>query len=268
MQNESSNNRPSLAGDLATLAGRERSRLGEPPTAEQLLAYRDGTLSAEDADRIADWLAVDPRWADVYLELDASAENVADPRGESTPEVDAAWQRFEATLESDETTHVERPVASGGRFPWHSTNTFRNVWGIAALLTVAVGLGWWWVGPSSPLLTGSTLLVTVDGTVTRGAEDLRFDPEHTSVTFRVPHGRLAEVVPDLAQGGIIELRDSSEVSIARRGFDAVETAVDLDLEVPVAALHRGRTYRLVIGPKLGSVEVSWMEAIYELDLDD
>jgi hypothetical protein len=77
-----------------------REELGEPPTPEELLAYRDGRLSPEERDRMEDRLAVWPDAARTLADI-AAFPNVEPAPG--TPElsdddITARWQSFRQRL--------------------------------------------------------------------------------------------------------------------------------------------------------------------------
>lgn len=91
-----------LSEDLAVLAEEQRLKLGEPPTIEQLIAYRDGRLSEDEADRIRDRLAVDPEWAAIYLDL-ACFPDLDLPVADSDADIDDAWQKLLPKLKLSET---------------------------------------------------------------------------------------------------------------------------------------------------------------------
>jgi len=118
----------------AIMAAR-REELGEPPSPEELLAYRDGRLEPEKRARLETAMALHPDAARALADLAAFPDVEAAP---GTPEiteedVTARWQAFQKRL-------PERPAvapdvsprrASRRRFPWR-----------AAAALVLFGFGW------------------------------------------------------------------------------------------------------------------------------
>jgi len=134
--------RPKLTDDLAALAADERSRLSEPPTAEQLLAYRDGGLPEEEAERIRDRLAIDPEWASIYLDLlrssdPGAAAGESRESGAADAEVDEAWRLFRAKLDRDAMSEMP---------PWRRSLSPLL---LAAMVVLGLGLGWFLIGRSA-----------------------------------------------------------------------------------------------------------------------
>ena len=114
-----------MIGDLAALAKDERSRLGEPPTVEQLVALRDGELPEAEADRLRARLAVDPERAALYLELKRFAQGSGP--GEATPgfdtdaDVDEAWRELVPKLGQGDPSDTDS--GQGDSFPPSSFGT-------------------------------------------------------------------------------------------------------------------------------------------------
>jgi hypothetical protein len=125
----------------AIMAAR-REELGEPPSPEELLAYRDGRLEPEERGRLEAAIALHPDAARALADLAAFPEVEAAP---GTPEVTdedvtARWQAFQQRLpERPSSAGAGRaaPIAPGPRSPRRR----RAVWLPAAAL-VLFGLGW------------------------------------------------------------------------------------------------------------------------------
>lgn len=149
------------SNDLAALAEDERRRLGEPPTAEQLIAYRDGELPEAEAERIRDRLAVDPEWAAIYLDLkrsDAEVLAAEVPGGAvSDAEVDGGWRALAVEMGSAApaiAAFEQEPaeIPTGRR-----RQPYRRFLAMAATLVFGLGLVWFLAGPDrqEPLPDGS-----------------------------------------------------------------------------------------------------------------
>jgi hypothetical protein len=121
----------------------KREELGEPPSPEELLAYRDGRLEPEERARLEAAIALHPDAARALADLAAFPEIEAAP---GTPElteedVTARWQAFQKRL-------PERPAsgaASGERPPTATpgprvSRHRRSPW-LAAAALVLFGLG-------------------------------------------------------------------------------------------------------------------------------
>ena len=116
---------------------RKREELGEPPTPEDLLAYRDGRLDPAARQLLEAKIAVYPEAARALADLAAFPDIAPGP---DTPELsdaqmDASWEVFRQRLEK-----VPRPPVSLTRrsvprrpIPWQ--------WVAAAVLLLSIGLG-------------------------------------------------------------------------------------------------------------------------------
>jgi hypothetical protein len=98
----------------------------EPPTAEEMFAYSDGTLPAEEAARVWERLQQYPELARAYTEpFPAAGAEAGDPHHLSGDEIGRRWESFRTRI----------PEERGGRviqFP-------RTLSSIAAVLILALG---------------------------------------------------------------------------------------------------------------------------------
>lgn len=121
------------------IMARKREELGEPPTPEELLAYRDGRLDPAARERLEARIAVYPEAARALADLAAFPD--VDP-APGTPalsdeEIDAGWDAFRRRLET-----LPRPGPIPirqipGRSIWRST----GLQAAAAILLLSIGLG-------------------------------------------------------------------------------------------------------------------------------
>ncbi|MEM7586192.1 MAG: hypothetical protein AAF560_22565 [Acidobacteriota bacterium] len=180
-----------FAEDLARLTERERAGLGKRPDPEALAALHDGALPEEEAERIREWLSVDPELAATYLELQRSPEPAAPA---FDVDADAAWRELSARLDPpakpDSTPASESPAAAPPAAappaavptaavpstdpteyatvtPFTRRPVVRAALALAALALVALGLGWW-QAQQDALPTGSYTRVAVTGEAYRG----------------------------------------------------------------------------------------------------
>ncbi len=193
---------PKLTEDLAALAEAERTRLGEPPTAELLLAYRDGELSEEEAERIRDRLAIDPEWASIYLDLLRSSEPGADAKedresGQET-EVEQAWRAFSSRLDKDAkpTSHaLEESSEARSHRRWTPLLLAATV-----ALVAGLGLGWFLLERPEPP-TGKLYIVELSGEAYRDTSPIPGDVD--VIELRLDVGVLHDP-PDRIRAEIID----------------------------------------------------------------
>lgn len=239
-----------LADDLAALAREDLRRLGEPPTGEQLIALRDGKLPEDEAKRIRAWLAADPEWAAIYLDLE---RDLAPPAGEestgpvSDADIDEAWRGLSQKLGGDaqaaEVVQIQREPAS------------RALWLLAATVILAIGLVWMLIR-IEPTSSGDYHLVEVTGTryrdarlsVPRGVAGLAFQIDASSRADRV----------------VIEIFDASDHLIRHETFDPGP----LVFRVPARDYDVGRTYRLIARPASATGEDPWIEMVWRPVYED
>ena len=69
MTRDTSPNSKRLAADFEAVARRMREDVGAPPSDQELEALAAGRLAAAEAERVRNFLALHPEWADAYLEM-------------------------------------------------------------------------------------------------------------------------------------------------------------------------------------------------------
>lgn len=113
-----------------------REGLGEPPTPEELLAYRDGGLAPEERQRVAAQIACHPDAARALADLLAFPEVEAAPGTPelSEAEIDARWQAFRQRL-------PERPAAPPSPAA-RPDRRWRPALRLAAAVLLGLGVGW------------------------------------------------------------------------------------------------------------------------------
>jgi hypothetical protein len=227
-----------LTGDLAALAGEERSRLGEPPDGELLLAYHDGDLPHEEEERVRDWLAVDPELASIYLDLKrgglgaagVSSAGLGAPGGEDD-EVEAAWRALAPKLKREAST------AEVVAFPRRGLG--RAILAVAAAVIVAVGLGWLLMGREGPELPeGEYFVVAVTGENFRGLP-IEIPQDYVGVEFRID-------IDELPGRIVIELRDASNELVRREGLVNEPGSNQVTFRVPKISLRNMDAYTLSV----------------------
>lgn len=228
--------KPSLSGDLAVLAEEKRSRLGEPPDAELLIAFHEGELPEEEMDRVRDWLAVDPDWASIYLDLKRGglgAGGVASAGlgapGAEDPEVDAAWRALVPKL--------RREAAAAEVVPFPRRRIGRTLLALAAVLLVIVALVWLLVSRGEPgLPKGEYYAVAVKDEGFRGLR-ISIPPGYVGVELQIG-------VEELSGTIVLELRDSSNRRVQRQSA-VIEPGMDeVGFRVASSSLRDGGSYTL------------------------
>lgn len=156
--------REELVAEVRRLMRRWWSEPGEPPTPDELLAYRDGELPPADSARIADEIARHPE-ARRALDALAAFPDLEPLPGEeplSDAELEEEWQRFQDRLDSSSGTSsgaaTEFVVPRGGPAPSTAPSTVpalgsrarRQAWrwpaAAAAAAALLAGAGGWWAG--------------------------------------------------------------------------------------------------------------------------
>lgn len=158
-----------------------RRREGEPPTPEELTAYRDGRLSGEERRRVEEKIAAHPDAARTVLDLASFPEVEPAPgvRTVTSEEVADDWcslRRKMARERSGAGADVAVPESRRAAVPSAPPPSIARVWGRAAALLLALGLGvlaGLLMQPAAPVgepdaATGLTVLVPRDAASVRG----------------------------------------------------------------------------------------------------
>jgi hypothetical protein len=82
------------------LIAEERGRLGDPPTAEEMLAFSRGELTDSEEERIRDLLVAYPELARMYREPFPDAPRLGDEDHVSEAQVGAGWRALQQRLPS------------------------------------------------------------------------------------------------------------------------------------------------------------------------
>ncbi|MCP4656634.1 MAG: hypothetical protein GY856_14570 [bacterium] len=129
-----------LRGAILAEADEARQRLGTHPSPDQLLAYQEGELAAEDQEGVQDHVALCRDCARVVLDLESfpDVEPVREDDRVSDWQVAAEWRRLEARDE------ISPPVKSSPRRSWPMLFSPGFAYAMAAsILMAALGLGSW-----------------------------------------------------------------------------------------------------------------------------
>lgn len=138
--------RDDFATALEAIMARQREELGEPPTPEELLAWRDGLLDPAARERMEARIAVHPDAARALADLAAFPDLEPDPDGPELPDEEAGWLAFRARL-ADVSIPVPPPVRAPRPVPgWLAA--------AAVLALAAVGAGGFLAGRASRPLPG------------------------------------------------------------------------------------------------------------------
>ena len=134
----------SAAGEA--IMARKRKELGDPPTPEELLAYRDGRLDPVARERLESKVAVHPDAARALADLAAFPD--VEP-GPGVPDlfdkdVDAGWNAFRGRLETLPRPEPASVRSISARSTWSPT-----LLAAAAVLLLSVGLGGYLAGRAS-----------------------------------------------------------------------------------------------------------------------
>lgn len=223
-----------------TFLDQDRATLGEPPTAEELLAYERGALSEADADRVRRLLVAYPELARAYA-TPFPDEDVTLPRDV----IDRQWNAF------------NRRRGSGGRVLLF----WRTAAAIAASLAIVFGAMLWQT--RSELLRPHVLtepnILTPDGR--RGL------PEEPQTTI-TPSGKTVLLVVSIVGPGDydtyrLELVDGGHRRVWSSDPLRPTTTNSYHVEIPSAALRSG-TYQVVAYGRRGSAEE--MVATYTIEV--
>jgi hypothetical protein len=214
----------------------DRAELGEPPTAEELMAYERGELSAEEAARVQQLLVAYPELARAYA--------TPFPEEAELPQevIDRQWKAF-------------RPRDTGARV----LQFWRGVSAIAAALAVLFGAMLWQKHNDllQPRVLPEAHLLTPDGR--RGGE-----PQHYALT---PHGDSVLLVVSIIGPADydtyrLELLRGDQRIWSSEAMPATASN-SFDLVVPSALLAPG-TYAVVAYGVRGSAQAQ--VATYTLDV--
>lgn len=127
-----------LNQSLKAIMAAKRDELGEPPTPEELLAYRDGGLDPAERERMEARLAVHPGAARALADL-AAFPNVEPAPGTpelSDAEIEARWEVFRKRLGEPAKPSLPRLLSPRGR------EERRSYLKVAAAVLVGVAAGW------------------------------------------------------------------------------------------------------------------------------
>ena len=124
-----------LVASLQAIMAARGEQLGEPPTPEELLAYRDGRLGEEERQAIADKLVLYPDAARTLADLAAFPDVEPAPGTPelSAEEIGARWQTFRRRL-------ADRPPPRAA--PISVTFWRRPAWQLAAAALLGLAIGW------------------------------------------------------------------------------------------------------------------------------
>ena len=95
------------------LLAEERRRLGDPPTAEEMLAFSRGELSESEEDRIRDLLVVYPELARMYSEPFPEEPRLGEPDYVAPEQRAAAWSALQQRLRPSAETAARNEAQRG-----------------------------------------------------------------------------------------------------------------------------------------------------------
>lgn len=195
-----------LQSSLKAIMAARREGLGEPPTPEELLAYRDGRLSPPERDRMEDRLAVWPDAARTLADI-AAFPNVEPAPG--TPElsdddITARWQSFRqrlpdramSTVQEEASVRAVSPMKLAPAAPAARRDPALRL-AAAALVGLAVGWG--------------------AGSMGRDGRDSHGSAINTTIAELAPAGGGARSAPSL-----VEMGEGSEELLLILGLDGRE----------------------------------------------
>ena len=214
----------------------ERARLGEPPSAEVLLAYSRGELSHEEEERVAELLACYPEVARALTQpFPADDAKPGEPGYVSDAEVEARWSMLQDRMHGTRVP-ASQPVGRVLQF-WRFTS------GLAAALAVAFGAMLWQARSElgMPQMAAAQEVLIPDRT--RGADT----DTPTTVT---PGGESYVIVaPVITEQPFTQFRlsivDESNRSLWTSGPQPKPAGDNLAIVVPRAFLRPGR-YQVVL----------------------
>lgn len=223
----------SFTKDLSDWADGKRERLGEPPTAEQLLALRDGKLPEEEADRLRERLAVDPEWAEIYLELKRGTDDAADaaPTLDSSADVDGAWNRLAAELDL------------GRVVPFRRRGSSRVLLALAAVLILGLGVAFFWGWPAA---SGKYMDVAITGETYRAPRKIPVPKDVVGLAFFINASRLGTDASTLTGTVEIQLFNATGQVIQNEQFQIHPTDPEITFRVALRSISADGVYRLGI----------------------
>ncbi len=245
--------------DIATLAERERAHLGKPPGMEELAALHDGVLSDSEAERVREWLTVDPELAATYLELqrlpnlDSSAVEPT-PGFDTDADVEAAWGALSAKLEGGGTP----PTVDTNVVRFSRPSLRRALVGLAAMLIGGLGAGWWLTLNEAKLPDEHYHLVTVTDEIYRGGT-VTVPTEAVGIQFEI-----ALEQPESGGEISVELLDSKGRRIRVRQITFEAGQVSVYFRVTKSDLLDEGAYEILLGPP---AESSGQPFIFRVSLD-
>jgi hypothetical protein len=228
------------------LAAEDRRRLGDPPTAEEMLAYSRGELSEAEEERIQDLLVAYPELARMYSAPFAEEPRPGDADAVRPDEVAAGWDDLQRRLGTTE--RVSQPAETeGGR-----VIAFRRYLPTAVAAALALVFFGLFVQSESraryharqaalPRLLGAPQELTPGGTRGPGgtATMLRKDGEAYLLKPRL----INEVRYPHYQ---IELRDAGDAAIWTNKTAHADEDDAFQIVIPHTLLRDGEHYRVLI----------------------
>lgn len=226
------------------LIAEDRRRLGDPPTAEEMLAFTRGELSESEEERIRDLLVVYPELARMYCEPFPDEPRPGEPDYVSEAQTAAGWNDLQQHLRKRSEPTSVRDEAQRGRVIMHRMPT-----AVAAALAIvffglyvqAEGRARYHARQSTlPRVLGVPQELQPEGNRGSGAATmLRKDGEAYLLKPRLnnqpryPHYQL-------------ELHDANGVIWSNRNAQLSSEDDSFDIVIPHAFLREGETYRLRI----------------------
>lgn len=230
---------------------RERSLIGPHPAPEQIVAYHERRLPAEEMESLRAHLVACPDCAAQLVELAALLEEEDTPESEMSPtELDAAWQRQRSKL------FPGSPLSFPDRRTHHAPPRLRRAWtaaaslGLAAaLLAVVVAVQWRTIiRLEQPQVNPPLVNLVPEGSVRQGIQEipeLRLLPEVKRVWVILnPESELDYPSYDA------EIRSADGEVVLRLADLRSSEAGNFRLEIPRALLPEGE-YRIVLLGKKG-----------------
>lgn len=228
------------------LIAEQRRKLGDPPTAEEMLAWSRGELSESEEERIRDLLVAYPELARMYSEPFPEEPRPGDPDHVSEDEVRAGWNALQQRLpkRSDSTLPVRDEAQRGRVVFMHYVPT-----AMAAMLALvffglfvrAEGRARYHAAQGQqPRILGAPQELDPDGN--RGPSAPTMLRKDGDAYLLKPHLINQMVYPHYK----IELRDAKDASIWTNHTARPDEDDAFQIVVPHTFLREGETYRLII----------------------